>query len=302
VLGQGLAERHFSARREVSGQQRFTRANSGGEKGYQFMASTVHSLEERRMSVGRVFQRAFGTIAHNPLVVLGLALLIGAIPGLMVTMLFATFVFRGADAAASAATLAALSVAGLVSFMVSLVISALVQGALTRATIAENEGSKATFGESLSAGLRVILPLIGAGLIFAIGVAVGMIFLIVPGVILMLMWAVAAPAVVVERDGVFAALRRSRALTKGARWKILGVFLVLAVLYFLLVTVLGVVGLEAYGMGDASNGVAVSNMLGSIVLGTMFNVLWGTVQPSLYVELRHWKEGDDVDALRNVFA
>lgn len=268
------------------------------------MASAVHSLDERRMSVGRVFQRAFATMAHNPLVVLGLALVIGAIPGLMMTYLFGTFVFRGvgSGATASAGTMAALSVAGIVSFMMSLVISAIVQGALTRATIAESEGLKASFGESLSAGLRVILPLIGVGLIFGFGVALGMLLLIVPGVILLCMWAVAAPVVVVERCGVFEALGRSRELTKGVRWKILGVFLVLAVLYWVMATVLGLTGLTAYGMADASNGIAFSSMLGSIVLGTIFNVLWGTVQPSLYIELRHWKQGDNVEALQNVFA
>jgi hypothetical protein len=116
------------------------------------------------------------------------------------------------------------------------------------------------------------------------------------------MWAVAAPAVVVERDGVFNALGRSRELTKGARWKILGLFLLLGVSYWLLSIVLGFVGLEAYGASDATTGLSVGNLVGSFVLGTIFNAFWGTIQPSLYVELRHWKEGDSVEALARVFA
>lgn len=266
------------------------------------MASTAQSLDERRISVGRIFQRAFATIAHNPLVVLGLALTIGAIPGLLTTYLFSVYVFRGVNAGASAGTMAALSVASLLSLMISLVISAVVQGALTRATVAESEGHKASFGESLSAGFRVILPLIGVGLVFGIGIALGFVLLIVPGIMLMLMWAVAAPVVVVERDGVFQALSRSRELTKGARWKILGVFLVLAVIYWLLITVLGLVGVKMYGMADAATGITIASMLSSIFVGTIFNVLWGTIQPSIYVELRHWKQGDSVESLGEVFA
>jgi hypothetical protein len=116
------------------------------------------------------------------------------------------------------------------------------------------------------------------------------------------MWSVAAPTIVVERVGVFEALGRSRELTRGARWKILGTFLVLLVIYWLLSIVLGFVGLKMYGAAGAAPGLTTANLIGSIVLGTIFNVAWGTIQPSLYVELRHWKEGDSVQALHDVFA
>jgi hypothetical protein len=57
-------------------------------------------------------------------------------------------------------------------------------------------------------------------------------------------------------------------------------------------------------MYSAANpaGFTVANVIGSMVVGTIFNMLWGTVQPSLYVELRQWKEGDSADNLAQVFA
>ena len=116
------------------------------------------------------------------------------------------------------------------SSLVMMVISALVQGALTRATVSANEGIRATFGQSLSAGLQVILSLIGLSILWSLGVGIGFVLLIVPGVILLMMWAVAVPALVVERAGVFAAFSRSAQLTKGARWKIFGLSLVLLVI------------------------------------------------------------------------
>jgi hypothetical protein len=253
------------------------------------------------MSIGRVFERSFSTIAHNPVVVLGLALVIGAIPGLLVAYLFVTMGMGAPQAGVSSGLVAGLAVAMLLSMVVSLAIAAVVQGALTRATIAESEGHRASFGECLSIGLRFFLPLIAVGIVVGLGVVLGLILLIVPGVILALMWSVAAPAVVVEREGVFAALRRSAELTKGARWKILGLFLVVLVGYWLLSVVLGFIGLEDY-VAPETGGFTASSMIGGMILGTLFNAAWGTIQPALYVELRRWKEGDSVEALRDVFA
>ena len=84
---------------------------------------------------------------------------------------------------------------------------------------------------------------------------------------------------------------RSAELTKGSRWKILGLFLVLLVIYWLLTAILGLIGLDTYGAASAETAFTVTNLLGSVVAGTVFNALWGTIQPSLYVELRQAKEG-----------
>jgi hypothetical protein len=107
---------------------------------------------------------------------------------------------------------------------------------------------------------------------------------------------------VVERVGIFEALRRSGDLTKGSRWKILGLFIVLLLIYWALQAVLGVVGLTMYGAATAGAGLTIASLIGSVVLGTIFNTLWGTVQPSLYVELRQTKEGDSAERLAEVFA
>ena len=53
---------------------------------------------------------------------------------------------------------------------------------------------------------------------------------LVPTAILLVMWAVAVPPCVVEGLGPFACIRRSNALSKGCRWKILGIMLPLTLL------------------------------------------------------------------------
>lgn len=147
----------------------------------------------------------------------------------------------------------------------------------------------------------MLLPLIALSILWAFGVMLGFVLLIVPGIILLMMWAVAVPALVVERQGVFSAFRRSAELTKGAKWKIFGLCLVLLVIYLLLSTAVSFVGLHAY-TPTPQGAFSISNLVGGIVIGTVFNTLWGTIQPSLYVELRQWKEGDSADSLAKVFA
>jgi hypothetical protein len=266
------------------------------------MATVAPVYEERRMSVGRVFQRAFSAIALNPAVILGLALVVGALPGLLMTYVFFQLGFGAPRALQTGAvSTSAFIGAAFVSGVISLIISALVQGALTRATVSANEGQRASFGQSLSAGLAVVLPLIGLSLLWGLGVGIGFVLLVVPGIILLMMWAVAVPSLVVEREGVFAAFRRSAELTKGARWKIFGLSLVLLAIYWVLSLIVGFVGLGMYKPA-ISTGLPIANIIGSIIVGTLFNTLWGTIQPSLYVELRQWKEGDSVDNLAQVFA
>lgn len=263
------------------------------------MASVTPAYEEQRMSVGRVIQRALAAITLNPIVILGLALVIGAIPGIALTY---TAVQMGATAGAQTASFSALVLALFVSTIFGLLVSALVQGSLTRATIAANEGRKATFGESFAAATRVFLPLVGLSILFVLGMWVGLILLIIPGIIFILAASVAVPTLVVERNGVFAAFRRSGELTKGSRWKILGLLLLLGLTYWLLSILVGLVGLGMYSAQNFGAEVPISNLVGSVIVSTIINMLWGTIQPSLYLELRQSKDGHAVDNLERVFA
>lgn len=268
------------------------------------MATTVPVYEDREMSIGRVFQRAFSAIQANPVVILSLALVVGALPGLIMSYLFVQLGLVGSREALQAGAISPGRFLGasLISGLAVIVIGALVQGALTRAVVTANEGRQATFGESLSTGLSVILPLIGFGILNAIGITIGFVLLIVPGIILLLMWAVAVPSLVIENTGVIGAFGRSSELTKGAKWKIFGLFLVIMVSYWLLSIVIGLFGLSMYSASNSAAGLTVGNLVGSVLLGTIFHVLWGTIQPSLYVELRQWKEGTSAENLAQVFA
>jgi hypothetical protein len=92
-----------------------------------------------------------------------------------------------------------------------------------------------TLGSLFASVTPVLLTLIGAGILAGIGIAIGFVLIIVPGLILLTIWSVVAPAIVAERKGVFDAFGRSRELVRGHGWQVFGVIVVL----FLLQLVLG---------------------------------------------------------------
>jgi hypothetical protein len=92
-------------------------------------------------------------------------------------------------------------------------------------------------GQLIEATWPVVLPLIGAGILAGIGIAIGFLLLFVPGLILLTIWAVISPVIVVERSGVIDAFKRSQELVRGNGWQVFGVIFVV----FLITAVASVV-------------------------------------------------------------
>jgi len=72
--------------------------------------------------------------------------------------------------------------------------------------------------------------LILAGILAGLGIAVGLILLIVPGLILLTWWCLLVPAIVLEEKHVGESFSRSRELVRGHAWTVFGVIIVTAIL------------------------------------------------------------------------
>jgi hypothetical protein len=81
-------------------------------------------------------------------------------------------------------------------------------------------------GELLNSAAPFIPPLIGAGILAGLAIGIGLILLIVPGLILLTIWAVIAPAIVVEKSPVMSSFGRSRELVRGNGWPVFGAIVV----------------------------------------------------------------------------
>jgi len=84
-----------------------------------------------------------------------------------------------------------------------------------------------------------------------LGIAMGLLLLIVPGVIFALMWSLAIPVAVLENKGLSEAATRSRNLTKGSRGRIFVIYFLFIVLLYIItlaweVPMLAVLGSTLY--------------------------------------------------------
>lgn len=106
-------------------------------------------------------------------------------------------------------------------------------------------------GKLLRSVEPVFWPLVAVSILFGIGLAVGFILLIIPGLILLVIWSVVAPVTVLERPGVFAGFGRSRELVRGNGWNVFGVIVFVFVIVFLVSVAAGIV---ASGLGSVGRG------------------------------------------------
>jgi hypothetical protein len=168
--------------------------------------------------------------------------------------------------------------AGALVSLVALVLGTFYQGMVVELVRDVQDGRRDSSVEQLFRSVApVVLPLIGLSILLGIGVTIGFILIIVPGLFLMTIWAVAAPSLVIERRGVFAAFGRSRELVRGHGWQVFGVILVVIALSILVGIVVAII---ASGFGTV--GVAIVQWAADILLAP-FTALIGAV---LYFSLR----------------
>ncbi len=115
----------------------------------------------------------------------------------------------------------------LLTTVISLIGTFLVQGALTLAVDDVRDGRIDTSIGELYARARPFLgALIVAGVLAALGIGIGLVLLIAPGLYLLTRWAVIIPAIVLEGKSAGESFGRSNDLTAGHRWPVLWVALI----------------------------------------------------------------------------
>lgn len=260
------------------------------------MADTGY--DDRRFEIGATISRAFETIGSNFLLFCGLSLVLAGVPQLLLEFWQLSNVsLRGDMANGTLFTSSTYWTAALVGGLVSIVAGAILQSALIRATVTSLSGEKPDFGQCLRVGITLILPMIGIGLLAGLGVGVAMLFLIVPGIVLWLVWSVTASAYVQEKIGIFEAFGRSADLTKGSRWRIFLTMLIVVVLLWILSIPVGFLT-----AATALTGITPLVALVSAAVSALGNMIFVTVQASIYVELRQLKDGVAPAELEAIFA
>jgi hypothetical protein len=142
-------------------------------------------------------------------------------------------------------------------------------------------GAQPSPGQVFVAGFEAFTPLFGAVVLAALGIAIGFLALIVPGVYLAVRWYFVPQAVVIEGARGPAALRRSGQIVQGFWWRTFA----LVLLANLAVAIPGFVLLAPFTAIAASSDQAVWALVGTILatsVTTPFVALFSTL---LYYDL-----------------
>jgi len=171
----------------------------------------------------------------------------------------------------------------IIALLLSLVALFWLQAALVKAVDDVRDGrADLSLGETFAAAREHLSAVLVAGVLAAIGIIVGLILVIVPGLVLMTWWAVIIPAIVLENRSAGESFSRSRDLVRGYGW---GVFGVIVLMILLLIGFQIVLGLILSPLADW-----LQSFVAQIVSGTVTAPFIAVVLTLLYLRLRAAKE------------
>jgi hypothetical protein len=167
-------------------------------------------------------------------------------------------------------------------------------GALTFGVVQRLRGIPTDLGQVLSVGVKSFLRVLVVGIVYGVLVAIGFVFLVVPGLMLLTIFFVALPAAVLENKGLGGAMQRSSELTRGNRWPILGALLLFGVVMW---TVMMVFWFTLAQGADIERLPAWIEVVYTVVLAP-----FGATMPAVcYYMLRMGKENVDAKQIAAVF-
>jgi hypothetical protein len=184
---------------------------------------------------------------------------------------------------------------------IGLILAVVVYTGSIHGYLAVERGEPVSIGQCFSAGLGKFLPGLGLLVLWFLGVGVGWVLLIVPGVMLMTMWSAALPALVAEDRGVIESFGRSRALTKGFRWAILGTLLVALLVIYAPLLVFGGAMFSVSNAMLSGQGPSALFLAATAAYGWLAGMFINALLTSIYLDCRLAKEGGTAGQLSDVF-
>jgi hypothetical protein len=232
--------------------------------------------------VGHVISRSFALLFRHFLTFFIVTLI--ALPGALI-------IRQGADIAQINPTQALIKI-WVIGFPLLMVMGMFSSAIILHGTLQDMRKRPVNLLASLDVAFRRLLPLVLLALLEIVLTMLGLVLLIVPGIMFYTMWLVSGAVCVVERTGPWRSMRRSQELTKGHRWKIFGLLLVLilpGLISHLLDLILNAtVGATAAAIGHAIWSTAASAFSAVVIAVT-------------YYDLRAAKEGIDIEQIASVF-
>ncbi len=140
------------------------------------------------------------------------------------------------------ALLSTIIVIGILSGLVSWIVGTTITGVVIKSASDQIEKGTSNLGVSFNFAISKLPSLLVAQFVAGILIVIGMLLFIVPGIIIAIMFSLVIPAIIVEQQGAFESLGRSRRLVSN-RW--LKTFALLLVLIIIVLIVNGVASVLA---------------------------------------------------------
>jgi len=163
-------------------------------------------------------------------------------------------------------------------WIINLIAAFLVQAALVKAVQDVRDGRvDLNLGETVSAVLPYLLPVAAASILAGIGISIGFILIIVPGLVLLTFWSLIVPSIVIGGEGVFGAFGKSWRTVRGYAWHVFGTY----VLVFLILIVFNIV----LGLVLLALPLAARNFISNVISGTLVAPFLALVVTLIYYRL-----------------
>ena len=249
------------------------------------MTNTTMSARfaESDFRIGPVITRAARILSQHFLIFF----LIGVVANLPSVLLGQAGASVGATPTGQGVAL--LIIGGVLSFVLSMIS----QAVMVHASFQAMRMRPVSLGESLKVGLSRVIAVFLLAILMGILAGLASLALVVPGLIVITMWFVSTPACVVERTGPWTSMKRSAALTKGHRWKIFGLLLLLILLSVGVALLLQLVLTQV--------GSTILTILGTLIWGALWTAYYSIAVVMTYHDLRVAKEGIDIEQIASVF-
>lgn len=243
----------------------------------------------RPLSIGEILDASFGMYRRllGPLV--SISLLCSGLPSVINVYL---------DSAGGRAQQPVLYLANLV---LTVVLSALATAATVYLVSAGYLGRSLTAGEALGKAMPLTGQIFRLSISVGLVTFVGFVLLVIPGFIALCGYILSTQAMVIESLGVGNAMSRSWDLTKGYRWRMLGLLLTVGVIIGVLVVGVALLAGLVVGLsGEAGPATAAGELIAGIAAALVSLIVYPLFYCMLtitYYDLRIRKEGFDLELL-----
>jgi hypothetical protein len=168
--------------------------------------------------------------------------------------------------------------------LISLVAIFWLQAALVKAVEDIRDGrADLSLSETFEAARAHLTAVLVAGILAVIGIGIGFLLLIIPGLVLLTFWSVIVPTIVLEGKSAGESFGRSFDLVRGYFWRVLGIIVLTVLIYVGFEIVLSLI---LTPLADW-----LKNFVSTIVSGTLTAPFFALVLTVLYFRLSAAQEG-----------